>query len=57
MKMTCIVRTTLRQPETMRTLESRVNTLRQENRFQTLMDAVAKIEETLNLPPFNPEGR
>ena len=57
MEMTRIVRTTLRQPETMRTLERRVNTLGQENRFQTLMDAVARIEETLNPPPFNPEDR
>ena len=57
MEMARIVRTTLKQPETMRTLERQVNTLEQENRFQTLMDAVAGIEATLDLPPFTPEDR
>ena len=61
MDMTRIVRTTLEQPETMRTLEREVNgiwgTRTKEAHLQTIMDTVAEIEETLNLPAFDPDDQ
>jgi len=59
--MTRIVRTTLEQPETMRTLEREVNETRgdvvQDVHLTNIMDTVAEIEETLNLPSFDPDDR
>ena len=61
MDMTRIVRTTLEQPETMRTLEREVNGIwrdvLKEAHLQTIMNKVAEIEETLNLPPFDPDAQ
>ena len=57
MDMTRIVRTTLKQPETMRTLERRINknwhAVTDEANLQSIMKAVAEIEETLSLPSFD----
>ena len=57
MDMTRIVRTTLEQPETMRTLERRINgnwnAVTNEVRLQSVMKAVAEIEEELSLPSFD----
>ena len=59
--MTRIVRTTLEQPETMRTLEREVHErgriVPNQTRLQTIMNKVAEIEETLNLPPFDPDDQ
>ena len=59
--MTRIVRTTLEQPETMRTLERGVHgvwrAVPKEAHLQTIMNKVAEIEETLNLPPFDPDDQ
>ena len=61
MDMTRIVRTTLEQPETMRTLEREVNgvwrDMTTEAHLQTIMNKVAEIEETLSLPPFDPDDQ
>ena len=57
MDMTRMVRTTLKQPETMRTLERRINgnwnAVTNEVRLQSVMKAVAEIEEELSLPSFD----
>lgn len=57
MDMTRIVRTTLEQPETMRTLERRINgnwnAVTNEANLQSVMKAVAEIEEELSLPSFD----
>ena len=61
MDMTRIVRTTLEQPETMRTLEREVNRtwrdVPKEVRLNNIMDTVAEIEETLNLPSFDSDDQ
>lgn len=65
LNMTRIVRTTLEQPEVMRTLEREISKLgrilvkgahiqaMKETRSQTVMNKVAEIEEAFNLPPFD----
>ncbi len=56
LQMTRIVRTTLKQPEQMRTLERSMNGLKhltREARLQIVMNKVANIETELNLPHFN----
>ena len=59
--MTRIVRTTLEQPETMRTLEREVNATwgdaEQAVHLNNIMATVAEIEETLNLPSFDPDDQ
>lgn len=61
MDMTRIVRTTLERPEAMRTLEREVNGIwrdvPKEVHLNTIMDTVAEIEETLNLPSFDPDDQ
>ena len=61
MDMTRIVRTTLKQPETMRTLEREVNGTRrdatQDVHLTNIMDTVAEIEETLNLRSFDSDDQ
>lgn len=56
-EMTRIVRATLEQPETMRTLEQGVNNVWQavteEAHTQTIMNKVVDIEDTSNLPSFD----
>ena len=56
-----IVRATLEQPETMRTLEREVNRtwrdVPKEVRLNNIMDTVAEIEETLNLPSFDSDDQ
>ena len=56
MEMTRIVRTTLKRPEEMRTLEREMSGLRRsmakEARIQMLMNEVTNIETSLNLPDF-----